>query len=149
MELSLPGSDDAILRAARHVAELCGDLDFTESRRNEVQTALVEALSNAAIHGNRRKTPVRVRAELREGSLVVEVLDVGPGLPELPPLPDLAKKLEGKDPPGGWGLYLMRSFASEIRFLVDPDDGHVVRLRFEAESPPSPVEPRIGANDVA
>jgi anti-sigma regulatory factor (Ser/Thr protein kinase) len=151
MELSLPGTDDAILRAARHVAELCGDLDFLEARKNEVQTAVVEALSNAAIHGNDRceETPVRVRAEFDDQSLIVEVLDSGTGLTEVPPLPDLEKKLEGRDPPSGWGLYLMRSFASEVQFLVHPQEGHTVRLKFDSEAPSSLTSPEIGKRAAA
>ena len=147
MELSLPGTDDAILRAARHVVELAGELGFPEERRNEIQTAVVEALTNAAIHGNENHaTPVRLTAEIDGDSLRVEIVDAGSGLSEIPPLPDLERKLEGLDPPQGWGIYLMRSFASEIDYALDPERGHIVKLKFDEESPGALVEPRIERN---
>jgi len=144
MELSLTGTDDAILRAARHVVELGGELGFPEERRNEIQTAVVEALTNAATHGNEdHEAPVRLTANIEGGSLLVEILDAGSGLSEIPPLPDLERKLEGLDPPQGWGVYLMRSFASEIEYALDPERGHIVKLKFDEESPGTLVEPRF------
>lgn len=144
MELSLPGTDDAILRAARHAVELAAELGFAEERRHEIQTAVVEALTNAALHGHAGSDePVRLEAEIDGDCLRVAVIDSGAGLPAVPPLPDLERKLEGHDPPQGWGIYLMRSFASEIEYVIGDSRGHVVKMRFDEESPGSLVEPRI------
>jgi anti-sigma regulatory factor (Ser/Thr protein kinase) len=145
MQRTLNGTDDAILHLAREVADLGEPLGFTQTRRYEVQTAVGEALSNAAVHGHggKREDPIRLTAQVDDGHLLVEVRDRGKGLDRIPPLPDLERKIGGKDPPGGWGVFLMRSLASDVHFLVHADGGQTVRLQFEAEAPAVPVDPRI------
>jgi serine/threonine-protein kinase RsbW len=145
MERTLTGSNDEILDLAREVASLGEKLGFTRKRAWEIQTAVVEALSNAALHGNggREDDPIELTATPAGERLLVEVRDRGPGLRGIPPLPDLDKKLRGEERPGGWGVFLIRSLASDVQFVVHPGGGHTLRLRFEAEAPAHPVEPRI------
>ncbi|MGH2570402.1 MAG: ATP-binding protein [bacterium] len=145
MERTLTGSTSAILDLAREVASLGEKLGFTRKRGWEIETAVVEALSNAARHGNggREQDPIRLNAQPAGARLLVEVHDRGAGLSGIPPLPDLEKKLRGEEPPGGWGVFLIRSLASDVQFVVHPGGGHTLRLRFDSEAPAQPVEPRI------
>jgi len=73
---------------------------------------------NAIEHGNRMNVelPVHVRASVAEGELVVRIVDNGGGrdIPE-PETPDLEAKLEGRQKPRGWGLFLMRNMVDDVR----------------------------------
>jgi len=144
MEIALKTTEDEITRGAEEVESLCDEVGFEPARKDEVRTAVLEALSNALVHGNRgRRGPILLRAHVEGSSLVVEVGDRGTGPKEFPPPPSLERKLQGLEPPGGWGVHLMCLLASEVRFLVHPEGGNVVRLRFEARSPEHPPHPVI------
>jgi len=144
MRRTLDGSSRAILDLALEVASLGEKLGFARTRLWEIQTAVGEALSNAALHGNgHREDPIELTARPAGDHLLVEVSDLGAGLRRIPPLPDLEKKLRGEERPGGWGVFLMRSLASDVQFVVHPRGGHTLRLQFDAEAPAQPVVPRI------
>jgi anti-sigma regulatory factor (Ser/Thr protein kinase) len=142
MEMALSTTEDDVVRGAEAVEQLCDRAGFGAARRDEVRTAVVEALSNAMIHGNRydRARPILLRAVARTSELSVEIEDTGPGVTRLPPEPDLARKLAGRETPGGWGIHLMRSLASVVEFEVRPEGRHTVRLRFGARAPRHPVD---------
>jgi serine/threonine-protein kinase RsbW len=148
MERTLTGSKRTILDLAREVASLGDKLGFTRKRSWEIETAVVEALSNAARHGNggREEDTIQLIATPGGDRLLVEVRDHGAGLRQVPPLPDLEKKIRGEERPGGWGIFLIRSFASDVQFVVHQGGGHTLRLRFDSEAPAQPVEPRITEN---
>lgn len=144
MQRTLDGTSRAILDLAREVAALGEALGFSRTRCYEVQTAVGEALTNAALHGNGdARAPIALTARPGGRELVVEVHDRGGGLRGIPPLPDLEKKVRGEERPGGWGVFLMRSLASDVQFVVHAGGGHTLRLRFDAAAPSEPVEPRI------
>lgn len=144
MEIALRTTEDEITRGAEEVEALCDEAGFAAARKDEVRTAVLEALSNALIHGSRsRRDRIVLRAAVEGSCLLVEVADAGPGPRRLPPAPNLERKLQGLEPPGGWGVHLMCLLASEVQFLIQPGGGHVVRLRFEARSPEPPPLPVI------
>ncbi len=92
-----------------------------------VPVALTEALSNAILRGNGEdpRRQVRVRAEVSELRLVLEVEDEGEGfdLEACTRDPGAPGNLERED---GRGLFLMRSLMDRVeRFR---GDGNVVRL---------------------
>jgi len=73
---------------------------------------------NAIEHGNRMNVelPVHVRVTVRDGELVVRIVDNGGGrdIPE-PETPDLEAKLEGLQRPRGWGLFLIKNMVDDMR----------------------------------
>lgn len=81
-----------------------------------VRLALEEALVNAIKHGNGmdpRKT-VRVRCEIDDQRLYIEIEDQGPGfIPADVPDPTEEENLER---PCGRGIMLMRAFMSRVAF---------------------------------
>ncbi len=92
-----------------------------------VPVALTEALSNAILRGNAEDAgkQVRIRAEVSELRLIVEVEDEGEGfdLEACTADPARPENLERED---GRGLFLMRSLMDRVeRFR---GDGNVVRL---------------------
>ena len=145
MQRTLTGSSRAILDLAREVAALGEALGFSETRRHEVQTAVGEALTNAARHGHgdREEDRIHLEARVDDDRLLVQVRDRGAGLRMIPALPDLEKKIRGEERPGGWGVFLMRSLASDVHFVIHARGGHTLRLQFDARAPEKPVEPRI------
>ena len=111
----------------------------------EIKTAIIEAIYNAWCYGSggSSELPIRIRAATEVDALVVEVEDQGPGITAIPPLPDLSRKIAGIEKATGWGIYLMRSYASEVTYIVGTGSGCTVRLRFAKSSPATPVEPGI------
>jgi serine/threonine-protein kinase RsbW len=81
-----------------------------------VRIALMEAVVNALWHGHGGDPSkcVRLRYLLSAEQVTAEVMDEGPGfVPERVPDP-LGPQNLGR--PGGWGLLLMRSFMTWVRF---------------------------------
>ncbi|HEY1274125.1 MAG TPA: SpoIIE family protein phosphatase [Thermoleophilaceae bacterium] len=112
---SEPGNErQAIERVERAVAQL----GLAPQRLERLKTAVGEATMNAMEHGNeyRPGRPVSVRVLESAGSLRVQVTDLG-GAGALAPAdqPDLEAKLEGRQTPRGWGLFLIERMVDEAR----------------------------------
>lgn len=85
-----------------------------------------EALTNAILHGNRgnpQKT-VRYRVCVEGGDLVMEVEDEGEGFDWKRQM----KRIPSVHSESGRGLYIMRQFASDVRFN---DRGNRLVMRFK------------------
>lgn len=95
-----------------------------------LRTAVTEAVLNAIEHGNRGnpELPVTVQLLQSDRDLLVRVRDEGPGasMPEYVE-PNLEAKLAGREPPRGWGLFLIRNMVDEIRETTD-DGRHVLEM---------------------
>lgn len=92
-----------------------------------VPVALTEAIANAMLRGNREDVAkeVRIRAEVSEVRLVVEVEDEGEGFDldacaEDPTTPENLAREDGR------GLFLMRTLMDEV--VQVEGSSHVVRL---------------------
>ena len=85
---------------------------------------------NAMEHGNefRADRPVSIRVSHSADRLRVEVSDSG-GRGELPApeAPDLEAKLEGRQTPRGWGLFLIEKMVDEAK-LRSEGGGHTLEL---------------------
>ncbi len=128
-----PGRDDAPLitftiegaignerEAMRRVAEAVEPLDLTPPRLERLKTAVAETVMNAIEYGSQGdpSVPVDVRVDADDATIRVRVTDralSGP-VPDVE-APDLDAKLEGRQKPRGWGLFL-------IRHMVDGMDVH-------------------------
>jgi serine phosphatase RsbU (regulator of sigma subunit)/anti-sigma regulatory factor (Ser/Thr protein kinase) len=134
-ELSLasePGNErEAIAAVERAVT----DLALPSARLEKLKTAVGEATMNAMEHGNeyRADRPVLVRVLHADGHLRVQVSDHG-GAGRLPPResPDLEAKLEGRQNPRGWGLFLIEKMVDEAR-ETSHEDGHTLELVLRPE----------------
>jgi anti-sigma regulatory factor (Ser/Thr protein kinase) len=142
---SSPGDPECLRDTTSCISDLGRRVGFSDGRIGEILTAFHEAVSNATKHGNEGNSArgIHPAARLEGESLIIEIADEGSGLVAIPPLPDLSQKIKGKDRPAGWGLFLLRSFASEVTFHAKPHGGHSVRMRFDREAPSSPIEPKI------
>ena len=121
---STPPGVGAMRRDVAAFARRCGmDVDGV----NAVRLAVSEAATNAVVHGYReRNGELRVSAHVRDGELVIVVVDSGVGLTPRPDSPGL-----------GLGLPLMASVTTRFQ-VVSGGAGTEVHMAFPL--PDAPVQ---------
>jgi serine/threonine-protein kinase RsbW len=129
IELHIPsvmGFEKVAMDCAATTAKNMG---FTEDRVEDLKTAVAEACLNAIEHGNQldRSTRVGITLTVEESKLQVSVKDEGKGIGEIP-TPSIENKIEGKDKPRGWGIFLIKQLVNEVAFEPNPEGGNVVRM---------------------
>jgi anti-sigma regulatory factor (Ser/Thr protein kinase) len=130
---SEPGQERLVME---RVARAVRDLPLPDRRHQQLATAVSEATMNAIEHGNRNNPDlsVGVRVITSDLSLRIEILDHGAGtaIPDEPERPDIEAKLEGRQSPRGWGLFLIENMVDEMRTSSN-DTHHLIELvmRFE------------------
>lgn len=128
LDIRIPSDVQQIEGIVAQVVRRCRECRFEGRQLSlNVPVALTEALSNAILRGNQEDAAkqVRVRAEVNERRLVLEVEDEGAGfdLEQCTTNPNLPENLERED---GRGLFLMRALMDEVDTFRG--DGNVVRL---------------------
>jgi serine/threonine-protein kinase RsbW len=129
IELHIPsimGFEKVAMECAATTAKKMG---FTEDRVEDLKTAVAEACLNAIEHGNKMDTSTKVGITLtiEESKLQVSVKDEGKGFKEIPN-PSIEHKMEGKDKPRGWGIFLIKNLVNEVIFESNPEGGNIVRM---------------------
>lgn len=128
LDLRIPSDVQHIEGIVAEVVRRCEEHRFSpRALALNVPVALTEALSNAILRGNREQAgrEVRVRAEVSDAQLVMEVTDEGDGF-------DLAARTEDPTTPDnlvredGRGLFLMQKLMDRVEQFRG--DGNVVRL---------------------
>ena len=134
-EFDLPSAEGNEREAMARVGQAVAGSGLDPARVERLKTAVAEATMNAMEHGNeyRADRPVSIRVLQSADRLRVQVSDHG-GATELPPAetPDLAAKLEGRQRPRGWGLFLIEKMVDEAHATVGTD-GHVLELTLRLE----------------
>ncbi len=143
VEIKIPcevGYEKIAMRTAGDLAKRMG---FSQPRIHDLETAVAEACINAMEHGNQNdvSTKIYVSMTVHSDRLAIDVLDEGRGGP--PPTvitaPDMAAQIDGTLPPGGMGLFVIKSLVDEAEF-VPPNLGTgnqfrmVIHLQQEGES---------------
>src|SRR5215203_3400027 len=117
-DFELPSAPGNERRAIDRVESAVADLGLEPSRVERLKTAVAEATMNAMEHGNeyRADRPVSIRVLLSTDRVRVQVTDQGDAreLAEAE-TPDLQAKLEGRQTPRGWGLFLIEKMVDETR----------------------------------
>ena len=101
------------------IAHIAG-FGFPQQQLSDIETAIGEALANAAEHGHRVESRFDVRIFVERAMLVIEVQDDGAGF--------VAQPLDDEpvhDAPRGFGIYLMRHLMDEVDYNAG---GTCVRL---------------------
>jgi len=119
-EFTIEGAIGNERAAMQRVAEAVAPLDLEPARLERLKTAVAETVMNAIEYGSQGdpSVPVDIRVDADDETIRVRVTDralSGP-VPDAE-MPDLDAKLEGKQKPRGWGLFL-------IRHMVDGMDVH-------------------------
>lgn len=116
----------AVAPTVDRVLEAIKDSDLGPGRCHDLAVAVSEALSNAAVHGNRlhADSSVRVTVEVTPGAqVVVEVADSGQGF-DVDALADPTHPSHILDP-AGRGVFLMRRLVDRVEYN---ETGNHVRL---------------------
>jgi serine/threonine-protein kinase RsbW len=129
IELHIPsimGFEKVAMECSASVAKKMG---FTEDRIEDLKTAVAEACLNAIEHGNRMDTNTKVGITLtvEESKLQVSVKDQGKGIDQIL-TPCIENKVEGKDKPRGWGIFLIKSLMNEVTFEPSPEGGNITKM---------------------
>ena len=126
---SEPGNER---RAMEEVAEAVKDTGLEPPAMERLKTAVAEATMNAMEHGNEYdpEKPVFIEASASGGELSIAITDGGSG-PPIPEAetPDIEAKLENRQTPRGWGLFLIERMVDELR-VSGCEDRHTVELVF-------------------
>jgi anti-sigma regulatory factor (Ser/Thr protein kinase) len=130
IEFELPSEPGAEREAMRRVAEAVEDAGLERAKLDRLGTAVAEATMNAMEHGNeyRADRPVTIRVTRSGDRLVISVSDAGDG-DEIRPAeaPNIEAKLEGRQTPRGWGLFLIEEMVDEVR-MKSEGRGHTLEL---------------------
>ena len=121
LTFTIEGSVGSERAAMQRVAEVVAPLGLEPARLERLKTAVAETVMNAIEYGSQGdpEVPVDVRVDADDATIRIRVTDralSGP-VPDAE-MPDLDAKLEGRQKPRGWGLFL-------IRHMVDGMDVHV------------------------
>jgi anti-sigma regulatory factor (Ser/Thr protein kinase) len=116
-----PSSPASTVEARRAVLAYLAHLGIDGPTVDDLESALGEALANAAEHGHRDGAMFEVHSWVDGDGVVIEVQDDGPGFPSPPP-----EKRPGSHAPRGFGIFIMRTLVDEVSY---GDQGRRVRLR--------------------
>ena len=132
VELNIPNKFGSEKLAMERVAAEARKIGFSENRVEDLKTAVSEACINAIEHGNKMNANMRVGVTLSLGSskskLKVDVEDEGPGIKNEINEPSIEKKIEGKEPPRGWGVFLIKKLVDDVKFAPKLNGGNVTSM---------------------
>jgi serine/threonine-protein kinase RsbW len=136
IEVSLPNKLGYERIAMECSASFAGIVGLVQERIEDLKTAVSEACLNAMEHGNKGRAEARVIVIMtfNNKTLNVSVKDEGAGMSELPHEPDIEKKVEELEPPGGFGIYLIKQLVDHVEFDKVTNGGHVVRMAMKLRS---------------
>ncbi|KUO79106.1 MAG: hypothetical protein APF81_09420 [Desulfosporosinus sp. BRH_c37] len=130
IEIRIP-SRTGYEKVAMVVAEVIAQkMGMPEARREDLSTALSEAILNAMEHGNQmnEEQQVVVTFSLAADKLLVAVSDQGQGFHPPEGMPNLEDKIEGNSPARGWGWFLMEQLVDQVEVVPSANGGTSVRL---------------------
>jgi anti-sigma regulatory factor (Ser/Thr protein kinase) len=122
VEFELPSEPGNERKALGMVADAVVDLGLPPAQLERLKTAVAEATMNAIEHGNHNDPliPVNIMAEVANGDLRVRITDAGGSdILAHPEAPNLEAKLEGRQKPRGWGLFLIESMVDDLDVTSD------------------------------
>jgi len=114
---TVEGTEGNERAAMRRVAEAVAGLGLTPEGVERLKTGVAETVMNAIEYGSQNDptVPVDVRVTTDDRVLRIRVTDrarSGP-IPDVEP-PDLTAKLEGRQKPRGWGLFLIKHMVDQL-----------------------------------
>lgn len=129
LSFDMPSRKEAVAPATERVVEAARLACLPEERHTDLAVAVAEALSNAALHGNRGQPAALVHVRVRacpHRCLEVEVEDAGPGFSHEGVVDPTGAEHVLR--PGGRGVFLMRRLTDRLEYNLR---GNRVRLVFD------------------
>jgi anti-anti-sigma factor len=149
MTLVLHASAEEVMRAVEAVQDFARANGVADTNIFGLALALEECGSNIVNHGLKRdaRQTFSVTLETAAGEFVMELRDRGPEFDPTAAAADVSTP-EDDDPPGRWGIRLVRRYVDEIRY-TRVEGENILRLRKrlppalgEAHASPTPPKPQ-------
>ena len=130
MELSFPALPENEAFARLAISGFMLPLDPTMEELADVKTAVSEAVTNAVVHGyGNGRGCVRLNAAYGDdGTLVVDVIDLGRGIPDIARARQPFFTTSEGDERSGMGFTVMESFMDDVEVASAVGQGTTVRL---------------------
>lgn len=130
-EMLIPKKIGSEKSARERAGLLAASMGFPANRIEDIKTAVGEATLNAIEHASSQDSSdtVIVQFDSKGGELEVGVSSKG--VPFIPSdiKPDIKAKIEGRDRPRGWGLFLIRALADTFE-INNENEFTTVRMKF-------------------
>src|SRR5207253_666086 len=124
--------------AIARVVDTINGLGLQPARLEALKTAVAEAIANGIEHADeaRPNVPVTVRVLASAAQVIVAISNAADNRARAsaPQPPDLLAKLEGRQQPRGWGVFLMQRLADEVNVTADAGQ-YTVELTFFLSGP--------------
>ena len=125
--LSVP-ENEAFARVV--IAAFAVQLSPTMAEVADVKTAVSEAVTNAIVHGYEgTRGVVTMRAMSDGGTLSIEILDRGKGIPNVAQAMEPFYTTHPEQERSGMGFAVMQTFMDEVDVQSTPGSGTCVRMR--------------------
>jgi serine/threonine-protein kinase RsbW len=129
--LSLPMAADMEIAATKTAASIAESMKMSPDKVDEVRLAVIEACLNAFEHSEARDRLVHltftVLGDEEPETLRITVRDSGRGFdPAKVREPSIEDQVKGKEPPGGFGLEIIRGMMDEVVIRSGGDGTTVV-----------------------
>jgi anti-sigma regulatory factor (Ser/Thr protein kinase) len=130
IEITLPnqlGYERIAMASAETFAKMLG---LSPERIEDLKTIVAEASINAMQHGNKERPDARVTVSMtvKENAIQVTVMDQGEGFSAFLPDPDIERIVNEQDPPVGFGTFLIRQLADQVKIDKAADGANIVRM---------------------
>jgi serine/threonine-protein kinase RsbW len=130
IEITLPnqlGYERIAMASAGTFGKMVG---LSPERIEDLKTIVAEAAINAMQHGNKQRPDARVTISMhfKDDTIHIAVMDQGEGFKAFLPDPDIERIVNELDPPIGFGTFLIRKLADEVKVGKTPDGASVVRM---------------------
>jgi serine/threonine-protein kinase RsbW len=128
-QISIHSTKEKIYKVERFIEEVCDRYNITNNYFGNISIAVMEAVENAMVHGNRNEKEkiISLDFESRPGELVFCIEDEGDGFdPQV--VNDPTDVSEEIDEQVGRGLFMIRKLADEVHFN---EDGNQIEMIFK------------------
>jgi serine/threonine-protein kinase RsbW len=131
-ELTIPSNIDDLTRVEIFVEEICESYYITNSYYGNILVAILEAVKNAIIHGNKKDRRKKVKIAFKSGTngLCFTISDQGEGF-DFRNVPNPLETDENNPESAGKGIFLIRSLADKVSYNTK---GNLVEIVFSISS---------------
>jgi serine/threonine-protein kinase RsbW len=127
-ELRIPSSNDSLTKVENFVDEICEAYYITNSYYGNILMAILEAVKNAILHGNKNNPDKQVKISFKSvpNGLCFLIKDRGDGF-DFRNVPNPIEAGDGLAENVGKGIFLIRSLADQVSYN---SKGNVVEIVF-------------------
>ncbi len=127
-ELRIPSSNENLTKVENFVDEICEAYYITNSYYGNILMAILEAVKNAILHGNKNNPDKKVKISFKSvpNGLCFSIKDQGDGF-DFRNVPNPIEAGDGLAKDVGKGIFLIRSLADQVSYN---SKGNVVEIVF-------------------